>query len=312
MSGPFVLVPLVVTTPMLTSSTIAEPAAGEAVWAAATSYTIGQQVIRVETHRIYENIIAGVNSTLPELAANGTTPRWLDVGPTNRWAVFDTLVSSQSTIVSPLTFVLKPGFFNAIALYGLEGATVSVSIKDTPAGAVFYTKTIDLIEPPIDYYDYYFGLIRLSTKAIFKDILPQADPELTVTISAGAGIAVKAGMIAIGDLRALMLSSGQGGTLSGAKAKPITYSYISTDAFGNTKIIKRAKATDLEISAVVPKADTDAALLTMQSVLDIPAVWIASDQPGYEGLSVFGLASGDVTYQSPIHSTITINVKGLI
>jgi len=308
MSGPFVLVPLAVTTPMLTSSTIAEPAAGEAVWAAATSYTIGQQVIRVETHRIYENLIAGVDATLPE----SSPTRWLDVGPTNRWAVFDTLVSSQSTIVTPLTMVIRPGFFNAIALYGLDGATVSVSVKDAPAGAVFYTKTIDLLEPPIDYYDYYFGVIRSSSKAFFKDILPQADPELTITLSAGAGIAVKAGMFAIGDLRSLMLSDGFGGTLAGAKAKPITYSYISTDVFGNTKIIRRAKATDLDIRAVVPKADADAALLTIQSVLDIPAVWIATDQTGYEGLSVFGLASGDVTYEGPVYSTININVKGLI
>lgn len=308
MSGPFVLVPLAVTTAMLTSSTIAEPASGETVWAAATSYAVGQQVIRVETHRIYENLIAGVNATLPESAPT----RWLDVGPTNRWAVFDTLVSTQSTIVTPLTFVLRPGFFNSIALYGLDGATVSVSVKDAPGGTVFYNKTIDLIEPPIDYYDYYFGVIRASIKAIFQGILPQADPELTITVSAGAGITVKAGMIAIGDLRGLMLSDGFGGTLAGAKAKPITYSYISTDAFGNTKIIKRAKATDLDIRAVVPKADTDAALLTIQSVLDIPAVWIASDQPGYDGLSVFGLASGDVTYEGPVYSTITLNIKGLI
>jgi len=308
MSGPFVLVPLAVTTAMLTSSTITEPAAGETVWAAATTYTVGQQVIRVETHRIYENLIAGANSTLPENAPT----RWLDVGPTNRWAVFDSLVSSPSVIVTPLTMVIRPGFFNSLALYGLDGATVSVSVKTAPAGTVFYTKTIDLIEPPLDYYDYYFGAIRASSKAFFNGILPQADPELTITVSAGAGIAVKAGMIAIGNLRSLMLSEGFGGTLAGAKAKPITYSYISTDAFGNTKIIKRAKATDLDIRAVVPKADADAALLTIQSVLDIPAVWIASDQPGYGGLSVFGLASGDVTYEGPVYSTININVKGLI
>lgn len=307
MSGPFVLVPLAVTTAMLTSSTIAEPAAGEAVWAAATSYTVGQQVIRLETHRIYESLIAGVNATLPE----NSPARWLDVGPTSRYAAFDTFVSTQSVATTTLSYVLRPGFFNAIGLYGLEGATVSVSVKDAPGGTVFFSQAIDLIELPLDYYDYYFGVIRLSTKALLKGILPQADPELTITVSAGAGIPVKIGMVAIGDLRSLTFADGSG-TLAGAKAKPITYSYITTDAFGTTKIIKRSKATDMDIRAVVPRLDADSALLTIQSVLDIPAVWIATDAAGYEGLSVFGLASGDVTYEGPNHSTITINVKGLI
>jgi len=307
MSGPFVLVPLTVTTAMLTSSTIAEPATGETVWVAATSYTVGQQVIRLETHRIYESLIAGVNATLPE---NSPT-RWLDVGPTSRYAAFDTFVSTQSSAVTTLSYVLRPGFFNAIGLYGLEGATVSVSVKDAPGGTVFFSRTIDLIELPIDYYDYYFGAIRLSTKALLKGILPQADPELTITVSAGTGIPVKLGMVAIGDLRGLTLVEGSG-ALAGAKAKPVTYSYITTDAFGTTKIIKRSKATDMDIRAVVPRLDADSALLTIQSVLDIPAVWIATDAAGYEGLSVFGLASGDVTYEGPNHSTITINIKGLI
>lgn len=312
MSGPFVLVPLPITDAMLSSSTIAEPAAGEAIWAAGTSYTVGQEVILTSTHRVYTNLIAGVNDTSPHLALTGATPHWLDTRPTMRWAAYDTQVSTQSSLVTPLTYVMLPGMFNAIAMYGLDGVTLTVSIKDAPGGSVIYTSTIDLTEPPLDYYDYYFGRIKSLTKVVIKDLVPYANPEVTLTITAGAGLTVKAGMIAFGDLRSLLSEDGTGGTQYGAKAKPVTYSLINTDSFGTTSIVRRTKATDLDITVEVPKEDSDSALATIQEVLDIPAAWIGSDIANFSGLNVFGLASGDVSYEGPNHSVITINVRGLI
>lgn len=312
MSGPFVLVPLTITDAMVASSTAAEPSALETAWNAATSYTVGQEAILTSTHRVYTNLIAGVNATSPNLALTGSTPRWLDTRPTNKWAAFDGQVNTQSAVVTPLTYVLRPGLFNAIALYGLDGASLTISVKDAPGGTVVDTRTSSLIAPPIDNYDYYFGPIKPLTKAIFKDFTPYADPEVTITITATTGVTVKCGMIAIGDLRSLITVDGKGGTVYGAKAKPITYSYISTDIYGNTKIIKRSSATDMEIRVVVPAGDADSALATIQDVLDVPAAWIGSDTAGYTGLNVFGLASGDVSYDGPTQSVLTINVKGFI
>lgn len=312
MSGPFVLVPVEVTDAMLDSSTIAEPAASETAWNAATNYAVGDEAILVSTHRVYTNLIAGVNATSPELALTGATPRWLDTRPTLRWAAFDNQVSTASSAVTPLTYTMLPGLINAIAFYGLDGTTLSISIKDAPGGTVVYTNTIDLTEPPLDYYDYYFGRIKSLTKAVIRDLVPYANPEVTISITAGTGVTVAAGMIAFGDLRSLLSAGAIGGTLAGAKAKPITYSYISTDAFGTTSIVRRTRSTDMEITARVPAADADTALVTIQEVLDIPAAWIGSDAAGFAGLNVFGLASGDVSYEGPVFSIITINVRGLI
>lgn len=312
MSGPFVLVPLTITTAMLSSSTAPEPSATETVWNAATSYTVGQEVILTSTHKVYMNLIAGVDATPPNLAIYVSTPRWLESRSTNTWMAFDTQISTQTLIASPLTFVITPGFFNAIALYGLLGTSVTVNVKDAPGGAVVFTSTIDLTNLPVDAYDYYFGPIKATTKAFFQDITPYANPEITITISAAAGSIVGVGMVAIGDLRALVSIDGSGGTQYGAKAKPVTYSYIKTDVFGTTSIIKRNKSTDMDIRVVVPNEDTDSALSTIQEVLDVPAAWIGSEVAGRAGLNVFGLASGDVSYEGPNHSIITINIKGLI
>lgn len=312
MSGPFVLVPLTITDAMLSSSTLAEPAAGETAWAAATSYTVGQECILTSTHRVYTNLIAGVHATAPNLMTTGATPRWLDTRPTARWAAFDGQVSTPSSVVTPLTYVMLPGIFNAIAAYGLDGSSLTITVKDAPGGAVVYTYTSNLTEPPLDYYDYYFGRIKPLSKILCQGLTPYGNPEVTITITAGSGVTVKAGMIAFGDLRTLVTPGSVGGTQYGAKAKPITYSYIATDIYGNTQIIKRTKATDLDITVQVPNTDTDAALATIQDVLDVPAAWIGSDVANYTGLNVFGLASGDVSYEGPTHSTININVKGLI
>lgn len=305
-----ILVPITLTDAMLSSSTIAEPAAGEAAWNAATSYTVGQRCILASTHRVYENLIAGVNATSPDQALTGATPRWLDYGPTLRWAAFDGVVNTPSTATTSFTYVLLPGFFNAIAFYGMDGATITVSIKNAPGGSVFYTYSGSLLEPPVDYYDYYFGVIRGLSKLVLSGILLYANPEVTITVT-GVGT-VEAGMIALGDLRPLISEGGIGGTQQGASAEPFTYSYINTDAFGRTSIVRRHSATNMRASVVLPKTDADAALATVQSVLDVPAAWIATDAEGYAGLNVFGLGSGSLGYEGPNHATLNITVKGFI
>jgi hypothetical protein len=312
MSGPYILVPTALTDTMLSSSTISEPAAGETLWNAGTSYVQGDRVIRTQTHRIYENNVPGVNAALPELSLTGTTPRWQDIGPTNRWAAFDPLISTPSSIVTPMTYVLRPGLFNSMAFYGLIGSSLLVSIKSSPGGAVVYANTVELFEPPVDHYDYYFGVIKQTTKAFIKDLTPYADPEVTITITSGAGVTVKLGMLVFGDLRALSPSNLDLGTQQGAQAKPTSYSYISTDNFGVAKIVRRSKATDLDLEVFLLNADSDLALEILQQVLDIPAAIIGSDTPGFTGLNVFGLASGALTYEGPNHSIMSIQVKGFI
>lgn len=309
MSKASVLAPVTITDAMISSSTIAEPAAGETLWNAATNYTQGMRAIRIQTHRIYENIIAGVNAFAPELTVADTLPRWADVGPTNKWAAFDGYVNTPSSIASSLTYVLRPGIFNSCSLYGLIGDACNISVKDAPGGTVVHTSVTDLIVPPIDHYDYYFPTsFKQLSKVFVQDLVPYADPELTITITNGVSVA-KVGMVVIGDLRPLVVE--EGGTQFGAQVKPTTYSYIKTDDFGKTTIRRRGSATDMDIRVDLSQSDSDNALLTLQEVLDVPAAWIGSDASGFAGLNVFGLASGSLSYEAG-HSLMSISVKGTI
>jgi len=142
--------------------------------------------------------------------------------------------------------------------------------------------------------------------------VPYENPEITITITAGTGVTVKAGMIATGDLRNICTDASAGGTQYGAKAKPISYSYISApDIDGHVSIVRRSSATNLDITVQVPNTDTDSALATIQEVLDVPVALIGSDVAYFTGLNVFGLIPGDVSYEGPQHSIITMQSPGV-
>lgn len=304
-----VLVPTPITDAMLSSSSITEPAAGETAWAPAGTYALGDKRIRATTHRIYECVLAHTGRTaLPEADA----AYWLDISPTQKWAAFDSLTSTQSSIVTPLTFVLRPGFFNAVACYGLDGATLLISLKDAPGGTVVYAQTIDLTAPPLDWYDWGFGRIQPLDKALVQGLTPYPDAELTITITAAASVTVKAGIIAVGDFRELAGDGDWGGTKYGATAEPVTYSYIKRNDDGTTKIVRRHAATDLSVDVVMPREYADAAVAAVQQVLDVPAAWIATDASGYASLNVFGLGSGSMQYNSFYDAVFSIKVKGLV
>jgi hypothetical protein len=80
-------------------------------WNAATAYSVGDKCIRTATHRIYERTIAGTTATAPE----SDLYNWMDIGPTNRWAMFDQSVGSVTSAATPLIVVIasspnRPGF----------------------------------------------------------------------------------------------------------------------------------------------------------------------------------------------------------
>lgn len=307
---PKVLVPVSVTPAMLSSSSLSEPAAGETVYSDVTTYAQGVRVISTATHRIYESVQASNIGHDPTLEASRAW--WLDAGPTARWAAFDGNTSTASTSTTSLSYVLRPGFCNALFFYGLIGAAIDVSIKDAPGGTVIYHYTAELAEPPSGWYEYFFGTVKALSKIALQDLPLRPDPEITITITAATGVTVGVGMIAMGDLRSLLYDAEWGGTEHGASVDPITYSYIKTDEYGTTTIVRRHAATNMALRIVMPKSAADYALRTVQEVLDVPAAWIGSGVPGTAGLNTFGLASGSLSYDSFGHAVLNLKVQGMI
>lgn len=304
-----VLVPITITPAMLTSSSIGEPATGETLWVSAGSYTQGDLRIRTTTHRVYEaNITHTGRTALPE----ADSVYWRDVGPTALWAAFDGEISTASKAITSMSYVLRPGPFNTLIFYGLEGVGISVSLKNAPGGSVVFTYSGDILNLPLDWYDWAFGIVKARSKLLLSNITPYADPELTITITAGTGAAVGVGLIALGDLRPFIGDAEWGGTQPGATAEPINYARISTDADGTTRIRAGRAVTDMRIKVVMPRTSADYFLANVQEVLSTPVAVIATDAEGFDGLNVFGLLSGSMSYDSFGHAIFSGYVKGLV
>lgn len=301
-----VIIPTTITDSILISSTATE--ADYPAWDSGDTYDAGDRVISTVTHRIYESGAGSNTNKDPTLAINrvGSPPWWTEVSPTNRWNMFDGLLSTVTTVATPLTLVLQPGFISAMYFAGLVGENLSVSIKDEPGGTVVFThsESLESSAPP-DYWEYFFSPFRQKSDLFLRDIPPYSDMEVTVTISSVSGN-VGCGIFTIGDIRPL------GMTEYGAEAQPKTYSYIGIDDFGNTKIVRRPSAKDVRLVAIVDIENADYVEETIRNLQDVPAAWIGVDLANYAGLRVFGLGSGSIIYKGPTLASISLTVKGFI
>ena len=278
-----------------------------AAWTSAT-YAVGDERHVVATHRVYKCALAGSSTISPQLDPT----RWLDKRPTNKWAPFDIYTSTAAATVTTMTYVLTPGYFNSIALYGLTGSQYSLSVKDATGGTVIYSKSGFLYADPVGWYEYLFGALKITNKLVFTDIPIRPAAELTITITNAAGQPVGLGLVAAGDYLSLSGDGVFGGAQYGASAEPVTYSYIKTLEDGTTQIVKRHSATNLRVTISMPREEADAVLQSMQNVLDVPVAWVATDARGYAGLTTFGIGSGSMRYDSFNIANFDISVKGLV
>lgn len=300
------LKPVVMTDAALTSSTTTE--ADYALWSAATTYAVGDRCISTITHRIYESLVAGNLNKDPTNTDNriGTAPKWVDVSATNRWKMFDDQVASQTSVASPLTVVLTPGSINAIGILAIDADAISISVKDSPGGAVIYSYSGSLeASQPIDYYEYFFSPFQPQTDFIASGIDAYVSMEVTVTLTKVTGN-VLCGMLQSGDMMVL------GNTQYGAKAKPKTYSYIKINDYGENEIVRRKKAKDLTATAWLKLEDANNVLDSLASMLDVPCMVICTDGAQYSGLRSFGLVSGEISYDYPQDCLLSVSVNGLI
>jgi hypothetical protein len=301
-----VLAPVPIADAMLISSSI--PETDYAVYNSVTSYAVGARCISTVTHRIYESLVASNLNHDPTNIANrtGNTLYWADIAPTNKWAMFDSEVSTQSTYASPLTVVLRPGALNALFMAGIDAESLTISIKDTTGGAVIftYTGTLEASMPP-DYLEYFFDRFQPQTDFLASRIDMYQSMEVTITLTKISGT-VKCGILALGDLRPLGL------TQYGAKAKPKTYSYIKIDDQGNNIIKRRKSAKDMTATAWVDLSEANSVLDTITGLLDVPCLWSGTDLAEYTGLRVFGLGSAEMSYDYPKKALLTLTVQGLI
>ncbi|WP_109808422.1 beta strand repeat-containing protein [Sphingosinithalassobacter portus] len=264
------LQPMTVTDAALVSCSIAENDASQ--WSAATTYAAGAKVLRGNAHRIYESVADGNVNNDPATS----TGKWIDVGPTNRWAMLDGASGTASSSSSTISITIDPSSIDAVALIDVVGTSARVQ-------APGYDRTIAVA----------------NGSALFLD-LPTTTGNVTVTVSGSGTKSI--GTLLIGTLVPL------GVTEASPTAGILDFSRKETDDFGEVTLVQRAWAKRMAARALIRTDAIDMVANRVASVRAQPALWIGDSY--LDSLIVHGFFRDFTIEVGETVSTLALNVEG--
>lgn len=278
---------IIIPVPYTVVAGAAEPGPGETAWNAATNYTLGTLAYLPSTHRVYKNLIAGVDAASPHIealkAVDDPTKRWKEWKPTNRYAMFDQLVGSFTEHASPLVATIQLAEF-ADSLWLDVDACSTVRVEVLDGATVVYDVTKDMLDADdiVDWYEYYFAPIVAKRQVTLTDLPPITNAQVRMTFTGGG--TVRVGSCVPGRLRVI------GDTEMSPSIGLITYSQKNVDSETNiTRIDRGAISRRVNLSAICATGSVDTIVLTLTELEDTPIVWIGT-RGKLESLTVYGFA----------------------
>ncbi|PZO77083.1 MAG: hypothetical protein DI640_01495 [Sphingomonas taxi] len=255
----------------LAGSSVAEDDYPE--WSAGATYPTGSRVIKAATHRVFESAADGNVGNDPA----GISGKWLDVGPTNRWAMFDQALGSATSASNTLTVALDVTDVDAVALLDVAGGTVRVQ-------AFGYDRTDDVATGAITFID-----------------LPLTIGRVTVTITGPEQVSV--GTLLVGRLRGL------GITEASPTAGITDYSRKVVDDFGDVTVVQRAWSKRMTAKALIRTDAVDVVANRIAAVRARPSLWIG--RAGLDSLTVYGFFK-DFSIEVGVNvSKLSLTIEGL-
>jgi hypothetical protein len=298
-----VVKPTTITGAMLVSTTLAEDSA--AAWSSGTTYAAGDQVHLASTHRRYQSLQGSNTNHDPSSAASAAW--WVDIGATNRWAMFDQSLGSLT--VAPLTFsvTVAPGAITALALLQLQAAELRVTMRDTPGGATVYDQTFDLSSAAIsDAWEYCFAPLDYRTEFVVRDLPSFGLCEVDITVTGDGVSQVQVGEVAMGP--AYSLGDYPHNVTLGIQ----DYSRKSTDDFGVTTLVRRSYARKMDLRFVLDGSQLSKVYSVLSNLRATPCVWVPSDDATLDACIVYGWAgSFSIDAQTRAKHYCSLQVEGL-
>lgn len=292
-----VIKPTAFTPSMLVSSNAVE---AHAAYNAGTSYS-KDNIVDYGTH-LYQSL---VNNNL------GNTPStsplyWLDIGPDNIHAMFDNQISTSTISTTPLNVVFKPGIFNSLALLGLVGNQLVITVRDGTGGPVIYSATFALDGTIIsDWYQYFFEPFVQKSEVVMTDIPPFSNSEVTIVLTGGSTVQI--GLCSFGTFYFL------GDAEYGANVGITDYSRKDTDDFGVTTFVQRAYSKRMSARLMLDTAQINRIQRILADIRATPSLWIGADGDDYLPTLMYGYYrdfSIDIAYQNK--SFCSLEIEGLI
>ena len=279
----YVILPVSITDANFTYSNIVEPdtSIGEAFWVAATSYTLGQEVIR-PNHKKYKNILAGVDAGLPE----NTPARWTESGVSNKWAAADTLRNTQSSNAETLVMKFLPAeLIDSIGLGGLYGTDVNITVN--VSGSPIYSYSQSLFKRnPIDWYGWFFSEFRQLESIVRIDLPIYANSEIVITIT-NIGQQAKCGAVVFGKKHYI------GDIQYSSSGDDLNFSKFDRAFDGTAMLIQRRSIPTVDASLIVNKTFCDDIRSIKKKLNAVPTVWTGINDSNiddyFELFLIFGI-----------------------
>lgn len=299
-----VIVPYAVTDSNLTSNSVAEDTSS--AWAIGTTYAASDIAHSASTHRRYESQV-GSNLGNDPTTDDGT--HWLDIGPTNGWAMFDQTIGTQTSDTDTIAVtVAVTGRADSVALLNIDAASARIEV--VVDAVTVYDETFNLVgtDGINSWFSWLFEPIVRRTDLIITGLPVTYGPEITVTLDATGGTA-KCGSMIFG------LGKQIGSSLYGAKIGIRDFSRKDVDDFGAYTIVERSFSKKLSTTVWCDNAFLDVNAALLASLRATPVVWITTkedQQPFANATTVFGFVSDwNIEIQYHDASLCSLEIEGL-
>jgi hypothetical protein len=295
------------------SSTVPEPdpsrvmgdgSVGEVVFNPAGTTTKNQRRYLASTHRVYRDSVGGAATGSPDVDVT----RWVDEGPTNKWAWADRQNGTYTEAVSSLVIVLAPRSISAIGFSGLVNvATVRVRLWDTDGGnlvldQVHALRDLSGLSP---WWSWFFLKPVYMDRLLISDLPPHPEGRLELTFTAPGATTLRVGSITPGGWLNF------GGAEITVRAKLRDHGYSITDQWGNSIDNPGAIAQDLTCRAIVPRDLANSVHRSITKTLRRRVFWAPSSRRSDRYLLTDGvLTSAELGPDNSAMVAIDFDIEG--
>jgi hypothetical protein len=253
------------------------------------------------THKVYA-VASGGDSSVDPTTDDGTN--WTDLGSTNRWKLFNSIVQDVTSQNDGFEYVVTPDSnVTGVGIMNANAGSIAITVDD-PVEGIIFDETFSMVAPISEagWWPYLFEPVDRKSNLYVDGIPPNVGAEFTVEFI-GDG-AVSAGILKFGYSRQL------GESTYGANFSIIDYS--TKEVTGGQATISQGPYRDV---ADVPVAVPNSAFSNVKRILAdyraTPAIWAADENR--DGTIIYGYYDRfDIMIANPALSELVIRIEGLI
>lgn len=286
-------------------SSLTEPDSGWPTWSSATTYPKDAQV--TYNHKKYISLQAANTNKNPETDTS-EPPFWVSQGPSNKYAMFDTVVGTSSTATDSIVLVYKGPNIGGLALMqmaNVDVASVNVTVDNV---SQFKTRSLLLEQELMNWFEYFNLPFERASDLICS--FSAAYGNVVTIVLQGVGT-ISVGNVVLGS-RYEFYNGGLRATSAAPTVGVVDYGVKSVDSFGNVTITPRGYAKRMNVKLMLDTDQVDKTVNKLASIRSTPCVWIGADND-YQSMIVYGFYKDweiEITYKTK--SYCSLQIEGLV